>query len=252
MKILFFIAVSALSLLAEKMNIALLDLKPISVDAQHAQILTNKLRSDLINTGGINVLERNEMEAILEEQEFQQTGCTALECTIEIGYLLGVTHIVSGTVSSINELYYVNATLTNIETGTIEKSVDEYITKDITEVLLVGMPKVAKKLVFDEVVSDSLIGLDVELQSNKLRSKRVSRIIKTVGVTCFISGMVAGLFNNSKIDDYHQTYSEVDWYDKQHVLNSQRESIEEAKRTRNIFYGVAGTGLMSFAVTLFF
>ena len=39
------------------------------------------------------------MEQILVEQGFQQSGCTTNECMVEVGKLIGVEKIVSGSIS---------------------------------------------------------------------------------------------------------------------------------------------------------
>ena len=52
--------------------------------------LTDRLQSEMVNTNAIIMVERNQMEEILNEQGFQQSGCTSAECAAEVGALLGV------------------------------------------------------------------------------------------------------------------------------------------------------------------
>jgi len=44
-----------------------------------ATSLTDRLRSELVRTGRITVVERGQMEQILAEQDFQLTGCASDE-----------------------------------------------------------------------------------------------------------------------------------------------------------------------------
>ena len=71
-------------------RIAVLDLQGEGVSKSAAKTLTDRLRSKLVNTGAFHVLERDQMDEILGEQGFQQSGCVSDECLVEIGRLVGV------------------------------------------------------------------------------------------------------------------------------------------------------------------
>jgi curli biogenesis system outer membrane secretion channel CsgG len=67
-----------------KTNIAVIDLDPTAIPKNEAQFLSDRLRTELFETGVFQVVEREKMTAILNEQGFQQTGCTSVECAIAI------------------------------------------------------------------------------------------------------------------------------------------------------------------------
>ena len=62
-----------------KTNIAVIDLDPTSISNNESQFLSDRLRTELFETGKFQVVEREKMNAILDEQGFQQTGCTSVE-----------------------------------------------------------------------------------------------------------------------------------------------------------------------------
>lgn len=52
-----------------------------------AKALTNRFRDELVTTDKYKVIERGKMDEILQEQAFQQTGCTSDECAVEVDHL---------------------------------------------------------------------------------------------------------------------------------------------------------------------
>ncbi|MCK5331670.1 MAG: hypothetical protein KAK01_09690 [Candidatus Marinimicrobia bacterium] len=70
--------------------IAVLTLEGKGITPQEAEILTERLRSALVQDGRYQVVERTQMETILAEQGFQQSGCMSNECFIQAGLILGV------------------------------------------------------------------------------------------------------------------------------------------------------------------
>ena len=84
-------------------NIAVLELDGKGISSIEASVMGDKLRSELIATGKFQVIERGQMEEILKEQGFQQTGCTSSECAVQAGQLIGVNKLVAGSVGKVGE-----------------------------------------------------------------------------------------------------------------------------------------------------
>ncbi len=103
--------------------IAVLTLEGKGITAQESEILSERLRSALVQDGRYQVVERTQMEIILEEQGFQQSGCLSNECLIQAGLILGVQQMVGGTVGKIGYSYAVDIRLFDIETSEIIKAV---------------------------------------------------------------------------------------------------------------------------------
>jgi len=107
--------------------------------------LSNRLRSELIKTGQFKVMERAEMNAILAEQGFQQSGaCDEASCVVEVGRLLGVQKIAAGSVGRIGtDFYTISLRLIDVSTGEISKSADYDFTGELSGLLTTGLEKAA-------------------------------------------------------------------------------------------------------------
>ena len=68
--------------------IAILELEQKGLSKQEAEILTDRLTTKMISLDKYQVVERNNMDKILREQKFQNSGCTDSECAVEIGQLI--------------------------------------------------------------------------------------------------------------------------------------------------------------------
>ncbi|MCK4579446.1 MAG: hypothetical protein KAU50_11705 [Candidatus Marinimicrobia bacterium] len=103
----------------DKESVAVLDLEGRGISTMEAATLTDRMRSELVKTGAVTVVERGQMQTILQEQDFQMTGCTSDECAVEIGQMLGVTMMYSGSIGKIGATYTVDVRTISIETGAI-------------------------------------------------------------------------------------------------------------------------------------
>ena len=65
--------------------LAVLELEPVGLSNTEAKILTQRLTSQLIAISYYTIVERANIEKILKEQKFQNSGCTDSECAVEIG-----------------------------------------------------------------------------------------------------------------------------------------------------------------------
>ena len=108
-----------------KPTAAVLDFVGSGINAQEAQVLTQRLGSELVQTEALIMVERSQMSEIMEEQGFQQSGCTSAECAAEIGALLGVQKMVSGSFGKIGNSYTIEARMFSVETGETEKTVSK-------------------------------------------------------------------------------------------------------------------------------
>ncbi len=103
----------------ERESVAVMDMEGRGISTIEAQTLTDRMRSELVRTGAVTVVERGQMQAILSEQDFQLTGCTSDECAVEIGQLLGVSVMITGSVGKIGSTYTLDLRTIDIETGAI-------------------------------------------------------------------------------------------------------------------------------------
>ena len=116
-------------------GIAVLPLEGNGISAPEALVLTDELRSVLVKSGKYNVVERSNMESILQEQGFQLSGCTSTECAVEAGKLLGVNKMVTGSVGKLGELFNITVRLFDVGSGRIEKSSSQKHEGSVEELL---------------------------------------------------------------------------------------------------------------------
>jgi TolB-like protein len=100
--------------------VAVMDLGVLGGTEPQRVALSNQLRAELAKTGKVTMVDRSQMEAIMQEQALQQSGCTSQECAVQVGQLLGVRKIVTGTLTKIEEdLWQVAVQLLEVETGKV-------------------------------------------------------------------------------------------------------------------------------------
>jgi len=118
-------------------TVAVLDFEGKGVAELEVQTLSERLRTEIGNTKTVRLIERNALEKILEEQGFQQSGCTTDECVAEVGQLLGAQNMISGSIGLLGNTYTIDIKLFSVETGEIERtksvthegSIDELLTE---------------------------------------------------------------------------------------------------------------------------
>jgi hypothetical protein len=133
---------------SSRLTIAVNDLKGTGLDPSTVVIISDRLRSELVNTGAFRVIERAEMESILKEQGFQQSGaCDESSCLVEVGQLLGVKRMVAGSVGMVGSFWTISLRILSVETGEILYTVDEDYEGDVKGVISEATGRAAAKLV---------------------------------------------------------------------------------------------------------
>tara|TARA_B100000131_G_C18065567_1_gene592331 strand:- start:443 stop:1138 length:696 start_codon:yes stop_codon:yes gene_type:complete len=146
---------TAAQLAAGKETVAILDFEGRGISQMEAQTLTDRLMSEMVNTDAVIMVERNQMEEIMNEQGFQQSGCTTSECAAEVGALLGVQNMVSGSFGKLGNSYTIDAKMFSVSTGGTIRSVSKTYKGEVDGLLniieivaweLVGLTPPADKL----------------------------------------------------------------------------------------------------------
>ena len=108
-----------------KQTVAILDFEGRGISQMEAATLTDRLMSEMVSTNAVIMVERNQMKEILEEQGLQQSGCTSAECAAEVGALLGVQSMISGSFGKLGNTFTVDAKMFSVETGQTTRSVSK-------------------------------------------------------------------------------------------------------------------------------
>jgi len=108
----------------ERRNVALLWMElPRGFYSDERVTLANDFLSALHHTGHFDIVDREDMSAVLEEQKFQASDLADEEEVVELGALVGVDLFVTCAVKSVEGLYQITARLISVETGRVEKIV---------------------------------------------------------------------------------------------------------------------------------
>ena len=83
--------------------------------------VTNRLRSELVNSGKFQVMSRDQIKTLLGEQALGQTLVDAKEA-IKAGKLKGVKFVVTGTIVSVRGAFQITAEMIDGESAEITKA----------------------------------------------------------------------------------------------------------------------------------
>ena len=89
-------------------TVAVIDFDASGISQLGATSLTNRFRTAVGDVGAMRLVERGMMEEVLQEQGFQQTGCTSEECAVEVGQLLGVQNMIGGSIGRVGETFIID------------------------------------------------------------------------------------------------------------------------------------------------
>ena len=109
----------------EKETAAVLDFDGYGISKMEAITLTQRLASNLVQTDAYIIVERGMMQDILKEQGFQQTGCTSAECAVEVGAMLGVQKMISGSFGKLGSTYTIEAKVFSVQSGKVVNAVSK-------------------------------------------------------------------------------------------------------------------------------
>jgi len=144
------------SFVSAQETIAVIEFEGIGISQNEAKALTNRFRDELVTTGKYTVVERGQMDEILQEQAFQQTGCTSDECAVEVGKLLSVRLIVIGSISKVGDVFSISSRIVNVESGEIINTANYNHRGKIGDILTSGiMSRVASEVSGRINVSDN-------------------------------------------------------------------------------------------------
>ena len=101
---------TAAELAAGKYTVAVLDFEGRGISVMEAQTLTDRFNTAMAGTDAVIMVERGTMMDVLDEQGFDSGGCTSDECAAEVGAMLGVQFMISGSIGKLGETYTIDDT----------------------------------------------------------------------------------------------------------------------------------------------
>ena len=100
-----------------RQTVAVIDFDASGISQLEATSLTNRFRTAVGDVGAMRLVERGMMEDVLQEQGFQQTGCTSEECAVEVGQLLGVQNMIGGSIGRVGDTFTIDARMISVQSG---------------------------------------------------------------------------------------------------------------------------------------
>ncbi|MBN1997575.1 PEGA domain-containing protein [candidate division KSB1 bacterium] len=143
------------------LNIAVIDFDAPDIGSSAVTALSNTVRLELVRLNKYTVVDRNNMQQILTEQGFQQSGaCSDVSCLIQIGQLLGVQKMIGGTIGMLGQKFIVDLQIVDVQTGRIEKLEREEYTGAL-ENLDTAIIRVTRRLTGEHVEPQNVTMLQI-------------------------------------------------------------------------------------------
>jgi TolB-like protein len=130
----------------EQVPLAVSDLAAQGVQESEAAVLSEQLRAELMKSPRIRLIERSQMQEILKEQGFQQSGCASDACAVEAGQLLGVKNMVVGSVGMAGSYTVLSVRVINVATGSVVASESVRTKGGVDKVIESGIQDAAERL----------------------------------------------------------------------------------------------------------
>ncbi len=139
--------------LSSELSLAVLDFEPRGINSDQAVIITDMLRTELLKTGKITIVEREKINAIMKEHQYSEVGVTE---SVELGKILGVDKIIFGRIGMLGDSYIITVRMIDVETAKVDFA-DQYscqmtmdsiskVMKDISERVLKYLPPIEGKV----------------------------------------------------------------------------------------------------------
>ena len=126
-----FIAVAVESQVPYKSSVLILDFEDLDGVITHfGRYVADKLYIRLsIQETNITYIERQNIEFVLKEQQFQISGYVDTETATKISQLTGATHILNGVVTELEKMISIDIKILNVENGTVIGGISRQIEK---------------------------------------------------------------------------------------------------------------------------
>jgi TolB-like protein len=181
-----------------KTTIAVLSFEAKNVGQATAEAVSDIISTELFNTKRFRVIERQAINKVISELQFQMTGVTDMSQAVEIGKMLNAEKVVVGTVSRFGErTIIINIKLVDVKTGNLELA-----EKDQTDNGEEGLPdaavalvqKIAQKIVVEGSIikiSPTIILIDMG-KVHGVTEGQVLDVIRIGDVVTDLAGTVIG------------------------------------------------------------
>ncbi|MFW5715765.1 MAG: CsgG/HfaB family protein [bacterium] len=106
------------------------------MDQGQTNLLVSFLENAFVNYGNVTVVDRQNLEKIMEEYKYQTSALVDEETAVEIGKLSGADAIAIGNLSKLGDTFYLHLKIINVESGAI---IGSSISQGLSENDFLGM-----------------------------------------------------------------------------------------------------------------
>ena len=102
---------------ADQPAVAIVEFEAKNCDQGIADAVGEILRTEIIDTGKFRVIERAQLERVIEEQSLQVSGLIDSSTAVEFGKLVGAEYVAVGSVTGLGGTFTVSVRYINVETA---------------------------------------------------------------------------------------------------------------------------------------
>ncbi len=188
---------------AHKKRLAIISFENVSEQAKKQDIgrgVAELLANRLAQSGSFTLIERQQLEKILEEQKLGLSGLIDADSAKQVGQLLGAEAIVMGSVSEIGQYYSINSRVVDVESAEVLASASVDIKReDLTKEIIKFMVVVEKRSPFVSALLSAVIpGLGQWNNGDSLKALLFEGASVGLGAVAFTTYTSA----NQKYDTY--------------------------------------------------
>lgn len=130
-----------------KINISIMDFEArAGVQTPEAQLVGDALASLLTQTARFNVVDRKQIQAVLQEQGFQAAQNPNSGLT-QAAHVLAVRKFVTGSLGKLGDNYIFSVKLTDVETSGIDLSISRTYDDDLEDIMDEFLPSIVNEIV---------------------------------------------------------------------------------------------------------
>jgi hypothetical protein len=140
-KVIFLLAICSLlvsqskfSRFTAKPTLALFSFAGEGMSDEDVALYTGFLRLELHQTKSFILVEKIQINEILNEKKYDKMDCNTSDCAIEIGNLVGIKKVITGSFNLVADTCIISGQIINVETKEPEKSVERIYIGELEDI----------------------------------------------------------------------------------------------------------------------
>ena len=186
-----------------------------TVDPKLDKSITSALEGKLAEMGGVDIYSREDLDKVMKEQKFQQSGLVDENTMVQVGKLAGVRYIITGSIDSVTQEYKDYEQAAN---ATAKAATNNGQSQDLTKQLLGAALRFGASAASGMKITTRVTFKVIDVETGKIVASVQKEETKNIG----------------KIKN--PTYDQVIGGIKDDIM----EALDDAKEELSDFFGVRG------------